>query len=104
MPADPQPGMVYAIENAPEVAEDRGMIVGSGPVTVPYGRFARTIRVRESNPLESGLPSPVGGNPGFKVFAADFGLIVDGPLELHDFQENEVPPPPPITVQECGQP
>ena len=103
MPADPHPGQEFPMELAPGIALDRGMILGSGRVTVPFDTFTETIRVRESNPFESGLPSNVGGHPGFKTYAADFGLIIDASAELTDFQEGGVAPTPPITVQNCGQ-
>lgn len=74
MPAQPRIGMQFQMEGAPGVAEDEGTIVGSGPVTVPAGRFTETIRVRESNPLD--------GSKDYKVYAAGVGLIVDGTVEL----------------------
>jgi hypothetical protein len=70
MPADPRPGMKFLMEGAPGIAEDHGMIVGSGPAA----GFRDTIRVRESNPLD--------GDKGFKVFARGVGIVVDGPLSL----------------------
>lgn len=76
MPAAPKPGMEYAQEIAPNAA-DRGKIVGSGSVTTPAGTFSNTVRVRESNPLE-------GGKGGYKVYAYDVGLVVDGSLSLCD--------------------
>ena len=95
MPADPRPGMKYPMEAAPGIAEDEGKIVGIGPVTVPFGRFDETIRVREFNPLD--------GGQGFKVFAAGVGLLVDGPVELTDFGDGAATPgPPTITTQACG--
>ena len=95
LPARPRPGMRFRMEVAPGVAEDEGRIVGSGPVTVPYGRFRTTIRVREHNPLD--------GDTGFKVFAARTGMIVDGPVELVDVDqtEGESAAPSP-TDQACG--
>jgi hypothetical protein len=62
------------MEGAPGIAEDEGPIVGTGPAQVQAGRFTETIRVREYNPLDR--------SRGFKVFAADVGLLVDGPVEL----------------------
>ena len=95
MPADPRPGMKFPMESAPGIAEDEGKIVGSGPVTVPFGRLGETIRVREFNPLD--------GGKGFKVFAAGVGLVVDGPVELTDFGFGApTPGPPTITEQVCG--
>jgi hypothetical protein len=75
MPADPQVGMTYQQEVAPGVAEDEATIVSRGrTVTVPAGTFTDTIRVRDFNPLD--------GSKGFKVYAPNVGIIVDGPLSL----------------------
>jgi hypothetical protein len=75
MPADPQVGMTYQQESAPGIAEDQATIVSAGKtVTVPAGTFNDTIRVRDFNPLD--------GSRGFKVYALDVGIIVDGPLSL----------------------
>jgi hypothetical protein len=74
MPAEPRINMRFQMEGAPGVAEDEGTIVGTGPAVVPAGRFTQTIRVREYNPLD--------GGKGYKVFAANVGLIVDGPVAL----------------------
>jgi hypothetical protein len=74
MPADPQVGMTYQQEVAPEVAEDRATIVRRGSFTVAAGTFADTITVRDFNPLD--------GSRTTKVYARDVGLIADGPLEL----------------------
>lgn len=95
MPADPKPGMKYANEVAPGIAEDEAKIVGSGPVTVPFGRFTETIRIREFNPLDD--------EKGYKVYASGIGLIVDETLELVDFKDSAAPPAGPIpTDQTCG--
>ncbi|HET6638925.1 MAG TPA: hypothetical protein VFH82_09110 [Gemmatimonadota bacterium] len=95
MPADPRPGMKFPMESAPGIAEDEGTIVGIGPVTVPFGRFDETLRVREFNPLD--------GGKGFKAFGAGVGLLVDGPVELTDFGDGApTPGPPTITTQACG--
>jgi hypothetical protein len=95
MPADPRPGMKFPMESAPGIAEDEGKIVGIGPVTVPFGSFAETVRVRESNPLD--------GDKGFKVFGEGVGLLIDGPVELTDFGDGApTPGPPTITQQVCG--
>jgi hypothetical protein len=74
MPAAPRPGIEFQMEGAPGVAEDEGRIVGIGPVDVPAGRFIKTVRVREFNPLDGGRD--------WKVYAAGVGLVIDGPLEL----------------------
>lgn len=95
MPADPRPGTKFPMESAPGIAEDEGTIVGIGPVTVPFDSFDETIRVREFNPLD--------GGKGFKIFGAEVGLLVDGPVELVDFVGGaSTPGPPTITTQTCG--
>jgi hypothetical protein len=95
MPADPRPGMRFALEVAPGVAEDEAKIVGSGPVNVEFGRFTMTVRFRESNPLD--------GDRDYKVFANGVGLIVDGPAELIDVNQTAgVPGLPSISEQVCG--
>lgn len=77
MPANPRVGDRYQMELAPGIAEDEGRVIGTGRVTVPAGSFSRTIRVRESNPLD--------GDKGYKVYAHGVGLIVDGPVELVEY-------------------
>jgi hypothetical protein len=73
MPARPKPGMKFAQEVAPGVAEDRAKIVARGfTITVPAGTFTTTIRVREVNPLD--------GDVGYKVYARGVGLLKDRPL------------------------
>jgi hypothetical protein len=74
MPAQPKSGMSFAQEVAPGVAEDQATIVGTGTVTVPFGTFNDTIRVREVNPLD--------GDKGYKIYALGVGLIQDGPVSL----------------------
>jgi hypothetical protein len=74
MPADPEVGMTYQQEVAPDVAEDRATIVRRGSFTVPVGTFADTITVRDFNPLD--------GSRSTKVYALDVGLIADDVLEL----------------------
>jgi len=70
MPADPKEGMEYQNEVAPGIALDEARIVGSGPVTVPFGYFTNTIRIREFDPLS--------GAKDHKVHAFGVGIIVDG--------------------------
>lgn len=74
MPANPRPGQSFQMEGAPLIAEDRGRIIGSGPVQLEAGSFPTTIRIRETNPLDGGFD--------FKTFAAGVGIIIDGPLVL----------------------
>ena len=95
MPADPKPGMTYPTEVAPGIAEDEAKIVGSGPVSTPFGRFTQTIRIREFNPLDE--------EKGYKVFAEGVGLVIDEVLLLEDLNQNAPAPPGPIpTDQTCG--
>ncbi|NIS28433.1 MAG: hypothetical protein GWN07_00005, partial [Actinobacteria bacterium] len=78
MPANPRTGQTFPIEGAPGVAEDFGDVVAvNAPVDVPAGSFTRTVRIRETDPLEPDFD--------FKVFARDVGIVVDGPLSLVSF-------------------
>ena len=74
MPAVPRKNVRFQMESAPGIAEDEGTIVGTGPVVTPAARFTETIRVREFNPLD--------GGKGYKVFAANVGLVIDEPVVL----------------------
>jgi hypothetical protein len=95
MPAEPKPGMKYQNEVAPGVAEDEAKIVGIGPVTVPFGRFTNTIRIREFDPLS--------GDKDRKVHAAGVGIIIDGVLSLTEIHQTAgVPDQPTLTLQQCG--
>lgn len=95
MPADPRPGMKYQNEVAPGVAEDEAKIVGIGPVRVPAGRFANTIRIREFDPLTA--------EKDRKVHAAGVGIIVDGVLSLTEVHHTSgVPDQPTLSLQQCG--
>jgi hypothetical protein len=96
MPADPKPGMTFLQEDAPGIAQDGAKVIGSGPVSVPFDRFTETIRFREFSLIE--------GKGDYKVFANDFGLLVDGPLELTDFTDDAVDPGDDISEQVCGSP
>jgi hypothetical protein len=77
MPASPTPGLKFQMEDAPGIALDEGLVVGTGSVTVPAGTFTQTIRVREFNPLD--------GDKGYKWYAAGVGLIIDGPVKLIEY-------------------
>lgn len=77
MPAKPKPGMKFQQEYAPGIAEDEATIVGTGSVTVPYGTFTQTIRVREDDPLD--------GSKEYKNYAKNVGIIVDDTLTLRSF-------------------
>jgi hypothetical protein len=77
MPAAPKSGMHFQQEVAPGVAEDEATIVGTGTVATPFKTFEDTIRVREANPID--------GDKGYKAYARNVGLIVDGPLSLISF-------------------
>jgi len=95
VPATPKPGMEFQMEVAPGIALDEGRIEGSGPVTVPFGRFTNTIRIREFNPLDAGKD--------YKVLAAGVGFVIDGSQELTDInQTSGAPPQPSLTLIACG--
>jgi hypothetical protein len=74
MPAEPEVGMTFQQEVAPGIAEDEATIVGIGTVKVPAGTFENAVRVRDFNPLD--------GSKGFKWYAPNVGLVVDGPVKL----------------------
>jgi hypothetical protein len=88
--------MTFLQEDAPGIAQDGAKVIGSGPVSVPFDRFTETIRFREFSLIE--------GKGDYKVFANDFGLLVDGPLELTDFTDDAVEPGDDISEQVCGSP
>jgi hypothetical protein len=95
LPAALTVGTRFRMEVAPDVAMDEGRIVGSGPVTTPYGRFWETLRVREFNPLD--------GDVGFKVFARTFGLVVDDVVRLTAINVTSgSPDQPTLSLQSCG--
>lgn len=77
MPANPKSGMKFQFESAPGVAEDQGMIVGTGPMEVLGGDIKETIRIREFNPLD--------GGKDIKIYAAGVGLVTDGTLTLTSY-------------------
>jgi hypothetical protein len=75
MPANPQVGMSFQQEVAPDVAEDEATIVAAGKtVRTPAQTFTDTLRVRDFNPLD--------GSRGTKSYARDVGLIQDATLLL----------------------
>jgi hypothetical protein len=74
MPANPQPGMSFAQESAPSVAEDQATILRFVTAKTPAGTFTNALRVRDFNPLD--------GSSGIKAYAPGVGLVIDGPLEL----------------------
>jgi hypothetical protein len=75
MPANPQVGMSFQQEVAPDIAEDEATIVAAGKtVRTPAQTFTDTLRVRDFNPLD--------GSRGTKSYARDVGLIQDATLLL----------------------
>jgi hypothetical protein len=55
MLANPQPGRRYVQEDAPDVAEDRAMVLGlKASVDVPYGHFDNCLHTQEWTLLEHG--------------------------------------------------
>lgn len=76
MPANPKPGMSYAQEIAPGVAEDHADHIAQGEtITVTAGTFTETLRTREWTPLEPNETS-------IKAYAQGVGLIVDDSIVL----------------------
>jgi hypothetical protein len=84
MPAEPQVGMKYYQEIAPQVAMDRAEIVGLDDVVkTPAGTFSNCLRTKEGtalNPLEQ----------EFKVYAPGIGLIQDANLLLTGYTSGVV--------------
>jgi hypothetical protein len=80
MPADPKPGMEFAQEIAPGIAEDRATIVGFETVTVPAGTFPNALHVTDVNPLD--------GSTSDKYYGRGVGLVLDDPLELVRFRQD----------------
>jgi hypothetical protein len=101
--SDLRPGTEYLQEFAPGIALDGVRIVGIGPVTVPYGTFTETIRFREFDFIE-------GKKGDYKVFAKDDfgagnfqgGTVIDGVLQLTDFNIGTGEPESELSVQVCG--
>lgn len=55
MPAHPQTGQHYVQEDAPDVAEDRAMVLSTkSTVDVPFGHFAGCLQTQEWSVLEHG--------------------------------------------------
>lgn len=76
MPAYPQPGMSYAQELAPGLAEDHADHVTAGEhIATPYGTFDDTQRVREWSTLEP-------DDQSIKVYGYGVGLLIDDGLSL----------------------
>jgi hypothetical protein len=75
MPANPRKGMRFEQEFAPDVAQDEATIVAEDrTIPVPAATFTDTISIREKNAVD--------GDVGFKDYASNVGLIVDGVLQL----------------------
>jgi hypothetical protein len=76
MPADPRPGMSYAQEIAPGIAEDHAdHIAQNEEISVTAGTFTETLRTREWTPLEPNETS-------IKAYAHGVGLIIDDAIVL----------------------
>ena len=80
MPASPQKGQRWQMENAPEVAMDEATIKAVRTVSLDSGTFEQAIQVKDCNPLEKPIDC------GIKYYAPEVGLIVDGPVELTSFE------------------
>ena len=83
MPREPEVGMVFQQEDAPN-AKDRAQVVGEDEtVTVPFGTFDETLLVVDCNPFETACKDSHEGD--LKVYVDGLGIIVDGPAELIAF-------------------
>ena len=91
---DPQVGTSYSPLGGPDMG-DTFAILGSGTVSVPFGRFTNTLRVKEFE-FESKKRSTV------RIFASEFGLISEGSLSLVEFRENASAPAPPVPTPHQG--
>jgi hypothetical protein len=91
MPREPEVGMVFQQEDAPN-AKDRAGIVGEDEsVTVPFGTFDETILAMDCNPFEDPGCDPL-QDGGLKVYVEGIGIIVDGPAELIAFEPGAAMP------------
>jgi len=71
MLGNPENGMSYAQERAPDVAQDMGRVLNlSTTVTVPYGTFSDCLRTEDFNLLEP-------GSNEFKYYAPGLGLVLE---------------------------
>jgi hypothetical protein len=84
MPGEPEVGMKYYQEIAPDVAMDRAEIVSLDEVLdTPAGSFPNSMKTQEGtalNPLER----------EFKVYAPGIGLIQDADLVLIEYRSSAV--------------
>jgi hypothetical protein len=77
MPANPQPGDAYRQEYYPRgEALDEARVLGHrGPVTVPYGKFKRSLVTNELSPLEPQTEE--------KYYVAEVGEILERVVKGH---------------------
>ncbi len=79
MPANPEIGMVFQQEDAPDLAEDQAEVIDFGEtIDVPAGIFDDTLTMEDCNPLEDGSTDK-------KVYVRGIGLAMDEDLELISF-------------------
>ena len=72
-------GARFQQETAPDVAMDRAEIISlSETVDTNAGNFEEVLRIKETTPLEP-------GEVAYKYFAAEVGIIQDGPLKLESY-------------------
>lgn len=71
MLAEPEPGMSYAQEYAPDIAEDQARVKNvDASVSIDYGDFDGVLRTVEWNPLEP-------GSREYKYYAPNVGLVLE---------------------------
>ena len=79
MPANPEIGMVFQQEDAPDVAEDQAEVIDLGEtIDVPAGTFDDTLTMEDCDPLEDGSTDE-------KVYVRGIGLAIDEAVELISF-------------------
>jgi hypothetical protein len=96
------PGTSFLQEDAPDVAVDGAKIISSGVIDddVFGGPYSETVRLQEFS-LVTGRKEKA----DVKDFGRGVGILIDGPLVLSDFTMAAVgPPPPAISMQDCGTP
>lgn len=85
MPEDPEVGMVFQQEDAPEARDRAGIVALGESVTVPFGTFDETVIANDCNPVEEPGCDPLEEGDR-KVYVEELGIIVDGPAELVEFR------------------
>jgi len=74
MLAHPTVGATYALEGAPDVAEDQAKVIRTdASVSVPYGSFSNGVQIQEWSKLDRGGPRQI------KTYVSGVGLVMESP-------------------------